>query len=121
MEAVVSERRPNQTDLFQAAPAESETRSPIDGLAVRLDKPCRHCGAAEGVVTQGKAMHVAGVKCATCDQFCKWLSRRTHDFLVAFVEQFGAPTVPIELKQPVGFTYVGKLDSKPETPPTEET
>lgn len=116
----MSERRPNQTDLFQAAPAEPETRSPIDGLAVRLDRPCRHCGATEGVVAGGKAMHVAAVKCATCDQFCKWLSRRTHDFLIAFVDQFGAPAGPIELKLPVGFIYVGKRDPKPETPPAEE-
>jgi len=112
--------RPDQSDLFQTTPAADPPRSPIDGLAVRLDRPCRHCGATEGVVTQGKAMHVAGVKCATCDQFCKWLSRRTHDFLVAFVDQFGAPTEPIELRQSVGFINAGKVDSKPEDPPTEE-
>jgi hypothetical protein len=117
----MSNRRTDQSDLFQDAPAEPETRSLIDGLAVRLDRPCSHCGSGEGIVAEGKAPHIAAVKCATCDQFCKWLSRRTHDFLVEFVAQFGAPTAPIELKQPIGFIYIGKADPKSEAPPTEET
>jgi hypothetical protein len=58
-------------DLF----GEALPLGPIDGLAVRLDRPCRHCGSTAGIVREGKAMHVAAVRCATCNQFCRWLGR----------------------------------------------
>ena len=55
-----------------------------------------------------------------CDAFCKWLPRQAYDFLVGFVAHFGVPKEPIEIRQPIRFIHVGRLDQKSENPPTEE-
>ena len=85
----MSNRRPDQTELFPTAFTESETRNPIAGLAVRLSRPCQHCGSADGIVAEGRGPHTAAVECAMCGTFRQWLSRKTYDFLIAFVEAFG--------------------------------
>ncbi len=87
-------RRPDQLELF---PVEPTTRSAglIDGLEVRLERPCRRCGERVTIVVEGRGPHSAALQCARCDRFRQWLARECCTFLAEVVARFGRPTEPV--------------------------
>jgi hypothetical protein len=72
-------------------------RGPLDGLVVRVDRPCR-CGSLQAVIVDAaKGPHVALLRCTGCDRFQQRMSRTAREFLLKFVAEFGRPTEPVRL------------------------
>jgi phage FluMu protein Com len=38
-------------------------------------KPCPSCSSTQAIQTPGVSSHYAGLRCANCDRFIKWLPR----------------------------------------------
>ena len=69
-----------QLDLFGLAPPSS----PIVGQHVRLERVCA-CGSNVAIVGSSRAMHAAGLSCASCHRFVGWLPGTTAQWLTASV------------------------------------
>jgi hypothetical protein len=83
-----------QPDPFNPNPI---PRGPLDGLVVRVDRPCR-CGSLQAVIVDAtKGPHVALLRCTGCSRFHQWMSQVAHKFLLKFVAEFGRPTEPVRL------------------------
>lgn len=72
------------------------TTSPV-GLTVRChQRPCPECSAIDSIICSGDAPHPYGeMICVVCDRHRGRISKRTHDFIVGVIKQFGRPTEPI--------------------------
>ena len=106
-----------QPDLF----GEAIQADPLIGLSVVLPNSCK-CGTTECVIAVGKGSHLASLHCRVCETHRGWVGRRTHDFLVETIKQFGRPVAPVAIRREraIGFIHIGKIDQKSENPPTEE-
>jgi hypothetical protein len=71
----------------------------LTGLQIKLartnDVPCAECG--ETAVAIGSNAGIAGLRCICCDRHRGWLPKAIADFLVAAIDHFGRPTVPISV------------------------
>ncbi len=92
---------PAQLDLFVPTPA---PRGLLDGLMVRVDRPCRCWSHIMVIVDAATGPHAALLRCNSCDRFRRWLPRTAYEFLCEIVRNFGRPTKPIEIfeKHPTG-------------------
>ena len=74
----------------------------LKGMVVSLerttDRPCRSCGATLVVVGEPKGPHLAALYCTGCDRHRGWLSKQVADFLIETVRLFGAPDVPLVVR-----------------------
>jgi hypothetical protein len=109
--------RPDQFDLFQAAPA----ADPLIGLTLTLPDSCSKCGAGETLVGPGSGPHLASLRCAVCEIFRGWVGHRTHAFLLETVKQFGRPTTPIAIRRERNIGFINSVDLKILPPSTVAT
>jgi hypothetical protein len=93
---------PVRRDLFTVEPTTSA--SSLLGVAVQVERPCRHCGSTITVVVEGKGPHIGGLECADCGHFRQWLSRECCVFLAEVVARHGRPTEPIRIFEQVNRT-----------------
>jgi hypothetical protein len=72
----------------------------VVGLEIRLDisrrEPC--CDDVVAQVFPGKGPHAGELICTKCGQHRGWLSKSTHDWLLAVVGKFGWPEEPIIIR-----------------------
>jgi hypothetical protein len=61
--------------------------------AIDRQKPC-HGGLVE--ICAGRGPHAYALSCATCGQFCGWLSKAAANFIAETIRKFGAPSEPLK-------------------------
>jgi hypothetical protein len=85
----------SQPDFLNPEPT---PRGPLDGLIMRIDRPCPRCRSLHAAIVDAvKGPHVAILRCAGCDRFQQWMPRDAHKSLLKVVAEFGRPTEPIRL------------------------
>jgi hypothetical protein len=80
-------------ELFQTT-----SSSALIGMIVQLDRSIdqqKPCCSNMAIITIGKGQHAAGLVCASCGRHRGWISKSTTTSLQKIVEQWGAPTEPL--------------------------
>jgi hypothetical protein len=90
---------PTRRDLFAIEPA--TPAGGLIGIAVQVERPCRHCGSTITVIVEGKGPHAAALECANCGAFRQWLARECCVFLAEVITRYGRPTEPIRIFEQV--------------------
>jgi hypothetical protein len=90
---------PTRRDLFAIEPA--TPAGGLIGIAVQVERPCRHRGSTITVIVEGKGPHAAALECANCGAFRQWLARECCVFLAEVITRYGRPTEPIRIFEQV--------------------
>lgn len=67
-------------------------------LARTIDVPCAACGEAAVAICCGADSHMAALRCICCQRYRGNLPKAVADFMVAAINKFGRPTVPITIR-----------------------
>jgi hypothetical protein len=79
-----------------------ENHTNLVGLKIKLDRPtdrARPCCSNICTIGPGKGPHAGELRCSDCDQHRGWLSKSTARWLEHVVARFGAPTMPVIVRE----------------------
>ena len=80
------------------------TDAPLAGLRIQLERtkdvPCGVCGQTVVVTGKGDGLHVASLRCASCDRHRGWLSTAIADLLMETMNRFGQPPEAVTIRNP---------------------
>jgi hypothetical protein len=76
----------------------SQRGLPVLGLRVHLPDTC-DCGGSTALIGADSALHLAELRCDSCDAYRGSMARVTYGFIAQIIDNFGRPTVPIVIRR----------------------